>query len=112
MTIILVLGARRRIAWESSMYQGFRIAPSLRQLPAETMSMADSIKERLPRLLVMIEDFGGPHDQGDSFRHPKWKIRNAAWAALDAGMRTAAEILDAGDAFIRAASTESGEGKQ
>lgn len=67
--------------------------------------MADSIKERLPRLLIMIEDFGGAHDNEDPLRHPKWKVRNAAWAALDSGMRVAAEILDAGDAFIRETTT-------
>lgn len=63
--------------------------------------MTDSIAQRLPRLLVMIEDFGGPRDQNDPLRHAKWKTQQAAWAALDGGMRAAAEILDAGEAFIR-----------
>jgi hypothetical protein len=66
--------------------------------------MTDSIAQRLPRLLVMIEDFGGPRAQDDPLRHAKWKTQQAAWAALDGGMRAAAEILDAGDAFIRATS--------
>jgi hypothetical protein len=56
----------------------------------------------MPRLLVMIEDFGKPWDPNDKFRFAKVKIRDAAWAALDHGMRTAAEILEAGDAMQRA----------
>ena len=73
--------------------------------------MADSIKERLPRLLVMIEDFGEPRSQDDPLRHAKWKVQQAAWLALDNGMRSAAEMLEAGEAFIRAASKASGETK-
>jgi hypothetical protein len=65
--------------------------------------MTDSIAQRLPRLLVMIEDFGGIHDQNDPFRFAKHKTQQAAWTALDGGMRAAADILEAGEAFIRAA---------
>jgi hypothetical protein len=61
----------------------------------------DSIAQRLPRLMVMIEDFGKPWDGNDPFRFARFKIKQAAWAALDNGMRTAAEILEAGDAFNR-----------
>lgn len=63
--------------------------------------MTDSIQQRLPRLIVAIEDFGGAHDQNDPLRHAKWRTKNAAWAALEGGMRAAAEILEAGEAFIR-----------
>ena len=77
----------------------------------EDWIVADSIAQRLPRLLVMIEDFGGPRDQNDPLRYAKWKVQQAAWTALDGGMRAAAEVLDAGEAFIREVSTRSGEVK-
>jgi hypothetical protein len=63
--------------------------------------MSDSIPQRLPRLLVMIEDFGAPYNSDDPYRFARHKIKQAAWAALDNGMRTAAEILEAGEAFDR-----------
>lgn len=63
--------------------------------------MSESIAQRLPRLLVMIEDFGGSYDTSDPYRFARHKIKQAAWAALDNGMRTAAEILEAGEAFNR-----------
>lgn len=76
--------------------------------------MTDSIPQRLPRLLVMIEDFGGSWNTNDPYRFARNKIRQAAWAALDNGMRTAAEILEAGEAFDRelrkAADTEAKHG--
>lgn len=63
--------------------------------------MSGSIQQRLPRLLVMIEDFGGSWNADDPYRFARHKIKAAAWAALDNGMRTAAEILEAGEAFDR-----------
>jgi hypothetical protein len=63
--------------------------------------MSGSIAERLPRLLVMIEDFGPPYDSADPYRFARHKIKQAAWAALEGGMRAAAEILEAGEAFNR-----------
>lgn len=63
--------------------------------------MSESIAQRLPRLMVMIEDFGGSFDTSDPYRFARHKIKQAAWAALDNGMRTAAEILEAGEAFNR-----------
>lgn len=63
--------------------------------------MSDSIAQRLPRLLVMIEDFGQPMASDDPFRFAKRKTQQAAWRALEGGMFAAAEILEAGDTFIR-----------
>lgn len=58
------------------------------------MANSPTIHERLPRLLTELEDaFEVKSDDPQRFAY--WKMKNAAWQALDAGMRTAAEIVDA-----------------
>jgi hypothetical protein len=63
--------------------------------------MSENIHQRFARLAVMIEDHGGPYNSDDPYRFARHKIKQAAWAALDNGMRTAAEVLEAGEAFNR-----------
>jgi len=73
------------------------------------MSEGKTIAERLPRLLVELED-AFEVERDDPRRFALWKMRNAAGAALDAGMRTAAEIIEAARA-MQAAATSQSEGR-
>lgn len=72
------------------------------------MANGPTIHERLPRLLVELEDAFAV-DSKDPQRFAYWKMKNAAWQALDAGMRTAAEIIDAAKA-MRDAQPQRGDG--
>lgn len=69
-----------------------------------------SIHKRLPRLLVELEDLAEGVDKDDARRFVYWRMRNAAWAALEAGMTTAGEIIEAVRA-LRHAETQSGDSK-
>lgn len=69
--------------------------------------MSDSIHQRFARLAVMIEDYGTPYKTDDPYRFARHKIKQAAWAALDNGIRVAAEALEAGEAFDREVRTQS-----
>lgn len=59
------------------------------------MSNGQSLAERLPRILVEIEDMKAPWDVRDPRRFAKHKMYYAAVAALENGMRTAGEIVEA-----------------
>jgi hypothetical protein len=58
-----------------------------------------TVAERFPRLLVSISDMCDGVNTDDPLRFAKWKMQNAAWAALECGMRTAAEVVDAARAL-------------
>lgn len=64
------------------------------------MANRPTVHERLPRLLVDLEEVFEA-GSNDPLRFTLWKMKNAAWAALDGGMLTAAEVIDAAKALKR-----------
>ena len=67
-----------------------------------------SIHKRLPRLLVEIEDMRGPWHVTDPYRFAKARMQQAAYAALEGGIRAAAEIVEAGK-LMRDAEPQGGD---
>ncbi len=75
------------------------------------MSDDNSVHRRLPRLLVELEEMFEV-DRTDPRRFAFWKMRNAAWQALESGMRTAAEIIDAARAMKQSQDTSTASQEQ